>query len=174
MKTVPAPDVAGMTEAISRKHPPHNDIVVLNNGVSGMLRSSRCILDTKGGEDNKLYCEKPDTKNAKLALINSLDLQANKWTAPKTVTVNKRSKAAQNLKKRNQSFTKSRQARTVTLRKLPVKMQKTIKVNVEKSQKAIKIKKVTPSEVKKLTPMKPTQKRTITPIKKRSIKPIKK
>ncbi|MBN1656044.1 MAG: hypothetical protein JXA30_19910 [Deltaproteobacteria bacterium] len=143
LKTVPLPDVAGMTDAISNKHPPHDTVVVLNSGAKGMLKSSRCVLDTKGGEDNKLYCERPDTTNAKLALLNALDMEADKWTTPRTVTVNLKSKAAANLKVRNQKLLNLKQERSVKLKSFPAPMQKKIKTNITKSRQLM-LKPVTP------------------------------
>jgi hypothetical protein len=102
--------VAGYTAYLYPTDPPHDQVVSITDGVHGALASLRCKLDTKGGEDNKLSCEKPDTRNAKLALVNSLDVDADKWTKddlPK-VTIEKIKAGKRKKQQDNEEQTKKR------------------------------------------------------------------
>lgn len=48
----------------------------------GLLREISCEVDTKNGDNGKLNCEKPSVGAFTVSLVNKLDVEAERWTAP--------------------------------------------------------------------------------------------
>lgn len=75
--------VAGYTAFWYSASPIPSQPVNLDKGAHGSLHSLRCLFDVPGGDDNKLFCLRPDPGETKLSLVNTLDQKADNWKPQK-------------------------------------------------------------------------------------------
>lgn len=57
--------------------------VRFDQGTYGVLSSIQCMVDRDGREDNFIMCQNVDVRNVQLDLVNTEDLEADKWVKPK-------------------------------------------------------------------------------------------